>query len=59
MVISNKIGLLFLEESVKRTAKSIMSLAANKPLHLPDVEATKDELRDAFDSTPKIGKCRY
>jgi len=50
------IGLMFLEESVKRTAKSIMSLAANKPLHLPDVEATKDELRDAFDSTLGTGR---
>ena len=50
------IGLLFLEESVKRTAKSLMSLAANKPLHLPDTEATVEELRSAFDSTLGTGR---
>lgn len=50
------IGLLFLEESVKRTAKSIMSLAANKPLHLPDIEVSDDELRTAFDSTLGTGR---
>ena len=50
------IGLMFLEESVKRTAKSIMSLAANKPLHLPDVETNEDELRTAFDSTLGTGR---
>ena len=48
---NDNIGLLFLEESVKKTAKSIMSLAVNKPLHLPDAEVTDDELRMAFDST--------
>jgi twinkle protein len=53
---NENIGLLFLEESVKRTAKSIMSLAANKPLHLPDTEATDDELRTAFDSTLGTGR---
>ena len=47
----DNIGLMFLEESVKKTAKSLMSLAANKPLHLPDCEATDEELRRAFDST--------
>jgi len=50
------IGLLFLEESVKRTAKSLMSLHANKPLHLPDVEVTDDELRSSFDATLGTGR---
>ena len=31
----DNIGLMFLEESIEKTAKSLMSLAANKPLHLP------------------------
>jgi len=53
---NDHIGLLFLEESVKRTAKSIMSLAANKPLHLPDTEVTDDELKSAFDSTLGTGR---
>lgn len=55
-VKDENIGLLFLEESVKKTAKSIMSLHANKPLHLPDVEATEDELRNAFDATLGTGR---
>ncbi len=45
------IGLMFLEESVRKTGLSLMSLAANKPLHLPDVEATEQEKKDAFDAT--------
>ena len=48
---TDNIGLMFLEESVKKTAKSLMSLAVNKTLHLPDSEATEEELRDAFDRT--------
>lgn len=45
------IGLMFLEESVRKTGLSLMSLAANKPLHLPDTEATDEEKRDAFNAT--------
>ena len=44
----DNLGLMFLEESVRKTALSIMSLAANKPLHLPDCEATQLEKEDAF-----------
>ena len=45
------IGLLFLEESIRKTALSIMSLAANKQLHLPTVKSTEEERREAFDAT--------
>jgi twinkle protein len=37
---SHNIGLMFLEESVRKTALSLMSLAANKPLHIAEVERT-------------------
>lgn len=47
----DNIGLMFLEESVKKTAQSLMSLAVNKPLHLPDSDATEEERRYAFDAT--------
>jgi len=47
----DNIGLMFLEESVRKTGTSIMSLAANKPLHLPDCDATMEEKRAAFDAT--------
>ena len=45
------IGGLFLEESTRKTARSIMSLHANKLLHLPDTPTTEEELKDAFDAT--------
>jgi len=45
------IGGLFLEESTRKTARSIMSLHANKLLHLPDTPTTEKELKDAFDAT--------
>ena len=48
---SDNIGLMFLEESVKKTAQSLMSLAVNKPLHLPDSDATDEERKYAFDQT--------
>lgn len=47
----DNIGILFLEESIKKAALSLMSLAANKPLHLPDTEATDEERWDAFNAT--------
>jgi len=50
------VGLLFLEESVRRTAQAIIGLDMNKPIHLPDVEYTEEELQTGFDNT--LGKNR-
>jgi twinkle protein len=47
----SSIGLMFLEESTRRTGLSLMSLAANKPLHLPDTVATQEEKDYAFNQT--------
>jgi twinkle protein len=47
----DNIGVMFLEESVKRTALSIMSLAVNKPLHLSEVEIDDIQKKEAFDKT--------
>jgi len=47
----DNVGLLFLEEGTRRTGLSIMSLAANKPLHLPDCEATNEEKIEAYEKT--------
>ena len=47
----DNIGLMFLEESVRKTGLSLMSLAANKPLHLPDNDATVEEKHDSFNKT--------
>lgn len=46
-----KMGLLFMEESVYKTARSIMSMAINRPLHLPDTVVSDDEMREAFEAT--------
>lgn len=45
------IGLMFLEESTRKTGLSLMSLAANKPLHLPDTKSTQEEKDAAFEAT--------
>lgn len=45
-----KMGLLFLEESVKKTALSLMSLWVKKLLHLPTTKSTEEERRDAFEN---------
>lgn len=47
----SKIGLMFLEESTRKTGLSMMSLAADKPLHLPDCTATQEEKDNAFNQT--------
>ena len=45
------LGFLFLEESNMDTCLGLMSIVANKPLHLPDVraEVTENELRDYYE----------
>jgi len=47
----DNIGLMFLEESVRKTALSMMSLAANAPLHLPDSVVSDEERERAFAET--------
>ena len=45
-----------MEESVRKTALSIMSLAANKPLHLPDSQASDEEKSSAYNATLGTGR---
>jgi len=47
----SKIGLMFLEEGPRKTGLSLMSLAANKLLHLPNNDATQAEKDAAFKAT--------
>lgn len=47
----DNIGLMFLEESVSKTAKSIMSLYLDRPLHLPDTVVSEEEIKESFDNT--------
>lgn len=53
---SDNIGLMMLEENRRKTGLSIMSLAADKPLHLPTTESTEEERRKAYDSTLGTGR---
>jgi twinkle protein len=52
----DNLGFLFMEEGIRKTGLSLMSLAANKPLHLPDTEASKEERKDAFERTLGTGR---
>lgn len=49
------VGLMFLEEPNQDTLLGLMSITANKPLHLPDVyrATSKEELKRYFDATYK------
>jgi len=47
---SYNIGMIFLEETVKRTGLALLGMHANKPMHLPTCEYTDDEFKDAFDA---------
>lgn len=46
-------GIMFLEESTDRTARSFMSLHLNKPIHIPGTEVTDEELEDAYNKMLK------
>ena len=52
----DNIGLLFLEEGVRKTALSLMSLSANAPLHLPDSDVSDTIKLDAFEDTLGTGR---
>jgi twinkle protein len=49
----DNIGMMFMEESVKRSGLSIMSLDADKPLHIPEIfnNTSKEEFKKYFDNT--------
>jgi twinkle protein len=53
---NDNIGLMFMEEGIRKTGLSFMSLAANKPLHLPDTESNEEERKDAFERTLGTGR---
>ena len=53
----DNLGLMFLEESIKKTGLSLMSVAANTPLHLPTSESVSSaQRRDAFERTLGTGR---
>jgi len=52
----DNVGLMFLEESIRKTGLSLMSMAANVPLHLPDTPTTDAERKAAYDATLGTGR---
>lgn len=50
-----KVGLLMLEENVKRTVKGLMSIAAGKRLYINRQGLTEEEYKEAFDKTMGTG----
>jgi twinkle protein len=50
---SDNLGIMFLEESTDRTARSLMSLELNKPIHIPGTEVTDEELEEAYNTLLK------
>lgn len=56
LIQGETIGIVALEESVKRSALGMMGIAANKPLHLQNVEVTDEEKRLAFENTLGTGR---
>lgn len=55
--LGETVGIIALEESVKRSALGLMSIALNKPLHLTGTGGVpEDELKDAWSSTVGNGR---
>ena len=53
----DNIGMMFMEESVRSTAESMMSLELGKQLHLPDTVFTEEEYKQSYKDT--VGSGRY
>jgi len=53
----DNIGLMFMEENVRTTAESMMSLHLSKPLHLPNSEYEPEEYKRAFNEV--LGSDRF
>lgn len=51
-----KVGLLMLEENVKRTARGLMSIAASKRLYMNRQGVSDEEYKQAFDKTLGTGR---
>lgn len=47
----DKVGLIMLEETMRETGKGLISLALDKPVHLPDTHVTDKEMKSGYDAT--------
>ena len=53
---NERVGALFMEESIRRTGLGLMSIDANKQFHLPTTTYTEDELKTSFKNTVGSGR---
>lgn len=51
-----RVGVMMLEENIRRTAKGIMSIHVGKPLHISRQGLTEEEYKKAFDETLGTGR---
>ncbi len=54
----HSVGCLFLEESIERTAKGLMSVHGNQPFHLPLTETTTEQKRRSWEATLGTGRVK-
>lgn len=52
-----RVGIIHLEEGCVRTARRLIGIHLNKPVHLPDAEYTEEEFKTAFDETIGHDRC--
>ncbi len=54
--LGEKVGMIMLEESTKRTALGLMGIELNKPIHLGKEGVSESDLRAAFEATVGSGR---
>lgn len=54
--MGERVGMIMLEESTRRTALGLMGLYLDKPLHINRTGVTEDDLRNAFVNTMGTGR---
>jgi twinkle protein len=60
METNNRLGIIHLEEGIVRSARRIIGVHMDKPIHLPNVEYTSEDFADAWDATIGSGRvCAY
>jgi len=57
IINDKKVGYIALEESVARTAKGIMGISLNLPIHIHGTDVGMERLHEAFEATMGTGNC--
>jgi twinkle protein len=57
IINDKKVGYIALEESVARTAKGIMGISLNLPIHIHGTDVGMERLHEAFQATMGTGNC--